>query len=64
VLASREESLPGRDYVGVAELLVAAGNPLEPRFLDAADGRLAAWLEERVTRPPTNRGSPSARPGE
>lgn len=63
-LASREDSLPGRNYVAVAELLVAAGNPLEPRFLDVADGRLAAWLEERLAGAHPNRGSPSARPGD
>jgi ankyrin repeat protein len=63
-LASREDSLPGRDYVAVAELLVAAGNRLEPRFFDVADGRLAAWLEERLAGAHPNRGSPSARPGE
>ncbi len=36
------------DHVAVAELLVAAGNPVEPRFLDTADGPLVAWLEERL----------------
>jgi ankyrin repeat protein len=46
-LASRYHELPGRDYVTVAELLAAAGNPVEPRFLDVADGPLAAWLEQR-----------------
>ena len=47
VLASEYHELPGRDYVAVAELLAAAGNPIEPRFLDVADGPLAAWLERR-----------------
>jgi hypothetical protein len=40
--------LPNRDYVAVAELLIAAGNVIEPRFLDVADGPLVAWLEERL----------------
>ena len=41
--------LPGRDYVAVRELLTAAGAVIEQRFLDVADGPLAAWLEERIT---------------
>jgi ankyrin repeat protein len=40
--------LPGRDYVAVAELLVAAGGTIEHRFLDDADGPLADWLEGRL----------------
>jgi ankyrin repeat protein len=48
VLASQYHESPGRDYVAVAELLVAAGNPIEPRFLDVADGPLVEWLEERA----------------
>jgi ankyrin repeat protein len=48
VEGSRYHALPGRDHVAVAELLVAAGNPVEPRFLDTADGPLVAWLEERL----------------
>jgi len=47
VLASEHHEIPGRDYVAVADLLVAAGNPIEPRFSDVADGPLAEWLEER-----------------
>jgi ankyrin repeat protein len=47
-LGSQHHELPDRDYVAVAELLVAAGNVIEPRFLDVADGPLAAWLEERL----------------
>jgi len=47
-LGSQYESIPGRDYARVAELLVAAGNELEPRFLDVAEGELVAWLEERL----------------
>jgi Ankyrin repeat len=40
--------IPGRDYVAVAEQLLAAGAELEPRFADAADGPLASWVEERL----------------
>jgi ankyrin repeat protein len=47
-LGSQWHELGGRDYVAVAELLVAAGNAVEPRFLDVADGPLAPWLEERL----------------
>ena len=47
-LGSQYHQLPGRDYVAVAESLAAAGNALEPRFLDVADGPLATWLEERL----------------
>jgi Ankyrin repeats (3 copies)/Ankyrin repeat len=47
-LASRDHELPGRDYVAVAELLVAAGNELEPRLAEVADGPLHGWLEERL----------------
>ena len=39
---------PGRDYVAVAELLAAAGNPVDAGFLDAAHGPLVGWLEERL----------------
>ena len=46
-LASQHHELPGRDYVAVAELLAAAGNPIEPRFVEAAEGPLLEWLEER-----------------
>jgi ankyrin repeat protein len=47
-LASRFHELPNRDFVGVAELLVANGAELEERFADVAEGRLADWLEERL----------------
>jgi ankyrin repeat protein len=40
--------VPSRDYVAVAELLVAAGNMIEPRFLEVAEGPLYDWLEERL----------------
>jgi ankyrin repeat protein len=48
VLGSQYHAIPGRDYVGVAERLLAAGAELEPRFPDVAEGPLADWLEERV----------------
>jgi hypothetical protein len=46
-LGSRNYRVPGRDYVAVAELLVAAGNEIEPHFLEVADGPLYDWLEAR-----------------
>jgi ankyrin repeat protein len=45
---SRNHRAPGRDYVAIAELLVAAGSPVEPGLLDDAEGPLYAWLEERL----------------
>ena len=48
---SRNHRVPGRDYVAVAELLVAEGSPLEPGLLDAAEGPLYGWLETRVGEP-------------
>ena len=45
---SRNHRAPGRDYVAVAELLVAAGTPLEAGLLDDAEGPLYAWLEARL----------------
>ena len=50
VNASQYHELPGRDFVGVAERLVAAGNVIAPALLDEADGPLAAWLEARRPR--------------
>jgi ankyrin repeat protein len=47
-LGSQWHALAGRDYVAVAELLLAAGGELEPRMLDVADGPLAGWLEARL----------------
>ena len=44
-LGSQHHELSGRDYVRVAEGLVAAGAEIEPRFLDVADGPLAEWLQ-------------------
>src|SRR5207249_602555 len=43
-LASEYWEMSGRDYVAVAELLAAAGNAIEPRFLEVADGPLYDWL--------------------
>ena len=47
-LGSRSYRAPGRDYVAVAELLTAAGNEIEPRFLEVAEGPLYDWLEART----------------
>jgi ankyrin repeat protein len=47
-LASQYHELPNRDFVGVAELLVAAGAELEERFVEVAQGPLADWLDERL----------------
>ena len=43
-LGSQAWREPGRDYVGVAEALVAAGAELEPRFGEVAEGPLADRL--------------------
>jgi ankyrin repeat protein len=48
VLGSEAHRAPRRDYVGLAERLVAAGAELEPRFIDVAQGPLLRWLEERL----------------
>jgi Ankyrin repeats (3 copies) len=48
VHGSQEHRGPASDYVAVAELLLAAGNELEPRFLEIAEGPLYAWLEARL----------------
>ena len=45
---SRNHRAPGRDYVAVAELLLAADAPLDPGVLDDAEGPLYAWLEARL----------------
>ncbi len=41
-------ALPGRDYVAVAELLVAAGETPTAEQAEAADGPLHEWLTERA----------------
>ncbi len=45
---SQHHELPGRDYVAVAELLVAAGDRPTAESAEAADGPLHDWLGERV----------------
>jgi ankyrin repeat protein len=47
-LASQYHELPNRDFVGVAELLVAAGAELDERFAEVARGPLADWLDDRL----------------
>jgi ankyrin repeat protein len=39
---------PERDHVAVAELLVSAGDPIDPAYVEQADGPLAGWLAERA----------------
>jgi ankyrin repeat protein len=43
-LGSQAWREPGRDYVAVAELLLAVGAELEPRYAEVAEGPLAARL--------------------
>ena len=45
---SQWHASPRRDYVGVAERLVAAGAQLEPRYAELAEGPLADWLAARL----------------
>jgi hypothetical protein len=45
---SHNHRLAGRDYVAVAELLVAAGATVDASMLELADGPLYAWLEKRL----------------
>jgi ankyrin repeat protein len=47
-LGSSAWRAPGRDYVGVLEVLVEAGAELEPRFAEVAHGPLEGWLEGRA----------------
>ena len=47
-LGSQHHRAPGRDYVAVAELLAAAGNEIELRYLEVAEGPLYDWLEART----------------
>jgi hypothetical protein len=47
-LASQYHEVEGRHFVAVAELLTAAGNELEARFLEVAEGPLYDWLDERL----------------
>jgi ankyrin repeat protein len=46
-LGSGRNPPDGRDYVSVAEQLVAAGAIVEERFVNVAEGPLLAWLENR-----------------
>jgi hypothetical protein len=45
---SQYHRLPGRDYVAVAETLVAAGDTVTPEQAAAADGPLHDWLAARA----------------
>ncbi len=45
VHGSQNHAIEGRDYVGVASRLVAAGAVIEPAHLEQADGPLAEWLQ-------------------
>jgi ankyrin repeat protein len=47
-LASCEHHVLGRDYVGVAERLTAAGAQVDRRFVEVAGGPLLPWLEARA----------------
>ena len=49
-LGSQNHRAPGRDYVAVAERLVATGAQLEPRFADVAEGPLAGWVSTWTSR--------------
>jgi ankyrin repeat protein len=39
---------PERDHVAVAELLASAGDPIDPAYVEQADGPLAGWLAEHA----------------
>ena len=45
---SQHHRMEGHDYVAVAELLVAAGDAVDPSMREIAEGPLYAWLEERI----------------
>lgn len=45
---SQWHTIPGRDYVAVAQLLAGHGAEPEAGMLDVAQGALLAWLEERL----------------
>jgi ankyrin repeat protein len=44
-LASSDDQPPERDHLGAGQLLVAAGDPVEPGIVEAAGGPLRDWLE-------------------
>jgi hypothetical protein len=46
-LASGQDQPPGRDHLRAGKLLVAAGDRVERRIVDAAGGPLRDWLETR-----------------
>lgn len=48
VWASAHPPLARRDYVSVAEVLVAGGAELDPQYLEGAAGPLLEWLQLRV----------------
>ena len=45
VHGSQYHGLSDRDYVGIAERLVAAGAPPAPKYPEAAEGPLAEWIQ-------------------
>jgi ankyrin repeat protein len=48
VHGSHNWEIGGRDYVAAAERLAGAGNRIEARLLEEADGPLYEWLSERL----------------
>jgi len=58
VLDSGSWRAPGRDFVRIAELLIAAGAELEPRFAEVAEGPLADWLASAEAAPARGRARP------
>jgi len=48
-LGSQYQALPGRDYVALVEIFVAAGAELEERFAEVAQGPLADWLDRETS---------------
>jgi len=48
-LGSQCHALPGRNYVAVVEILVAASTELEERFAEVAHAPLADWLEREIS---------------
>lgn len=51
-LGSQGHAMPGRDYVGVMKLLLAAGAQLEPRFVEVAEGPLRTGSPRLLEPPP------------
>jgi hypothetical protein len=48
-LGSQYQALPGRDYVALVEIFLAAGAELEERFAEVAHGPLADWLDRETS---------------